>query len=103
MDETGSILASCPFFSFLCPFILILVLQAEYMCVLVTRCSTFQLCALKPLFVRTIYHLSGLAEEGTHLLSLADVATLLLFNYSAACFLETTKTNKPLFEEAGRR
>lgn len=90
-------MASC-----LCPFTLILLLQAEYVCTGHTMQHP-QLCALKPLFVRTIYHLSGLAEEGTHLLSLADVATLLLFNYSAACFLETTKTNKPPFEEAGRR
>lgn len=68
----------------------------------VQHLSAFQL-QLKPFFVSTVYHLSGLTEEGTHLSSLADAASLLLFNYGAACFLETAKTNKALFKEAGRR
>lgn len=55
------------------------------------------------LFVQTIYHLSGLTTEGTHLSGPANVATLLWFNYDAACFQETAKTNKTPFLEAGRR
>lgn len=41
---------------------------------------------LQPVFVESIYHLSGLTLEGTHLSGPAIVAALLLFHYDAASF-----------------
>lgn len=89
--------------AFLAPFRVILTLQAGCLFPRVTLRSNLSALPSGTLFAKTVYHLSGLTEEGTHLSGPADVAALLLFNYDAACFLETANTNKALFVEAGRR
>lgn len=62
--------------AFLAPLRLILTLQAGCLFPRVTLRGNLSVLPSGTLFAETIYHLSGLTEEGTHLSGPADVARL---------------------------